>query len=74
MLALKKINYLILFLEHKGKKEKIQILEEWFNENIEYPYASYETKTFLALKTKLTIDQITNWLKYKRKKLKINCN
>ena len=36
------------------------------------PYASPKVKKELALKTELTVEQVKNWIKYQRKKLKEN--
>lgn len=50
----------------KSKK----ILEEWFTNNIQYPYPSDKTKNELAKLSKLNVKQITNWFVERRRKLK----
>ena len=46
------------------------ILNEWFNENILFPYPTKEIKEQLADKTNLTVQQVTFWMSNKRKQMK----
>lgn len=45
-------------------------MEEWFQKNIDHPYATRETKMQLSKKTNLNLTQISNWMLYRRKKFK----
>lgn len=59
----------ICYFFYKGQrlsKEAKVILVEWFSENINHPYATEETKRYLAWKTNLTKDQVKNWIKNER--------
>lgn len=50
-------------------------MEDWFQENIQKPYANRKEKEELSKKTNLKFKQISNWLMYRRKKLKkVNFN
>ena len=49
-------------------KEQIDILQEWFFDNIENPYPSTEQKQFLSELTGLTVKQIQRWFGNRRKR------
>lgn len=46
------------------------VLEDWFESNKEEPYATHEVKTELALKTKLSLEQVSCWMDNKRASIK----
>lgn len=45
-------------------------MEDWFQENINKPYANSSVKDELSKKTNLEYQQISNWLLNRRKKLR----
>ena len=49
-------------------KEQIDILQEWFFDNIENPYPSTEQKQFLSELTGLNVKQIQRWFGNRRKR------
>ncbi|ODV95198.1 hypothetical protein PACTADRAFT_80619 [Pachysolen tannophilus NRRL Y-2460] len=61
-------------IPNKGRrlpKSLVQILETWYEENIESPYLSEETLTLLVERTGLTKNQVRNWISNKRRKEKV---
>ena len=50
------------------------MLEEWFFNNKNNPYASYRNKIELSKKTNLTVNQVSKWLVKRRKKNKEQYN
>lgn len=46
------------------------ILTEWLNNNFAKPFASRDILIELAIESALTEIQVSNWLKYARKKIK----
>ena len=51
-------------------KSSKQILSSWLSENKARPFATYKIINDLANQTGLTCVQVSDWLKYERKKLK----
>lgn len=49
----------------------MKILQEWYEQNKEKPYASKQTRIELAQKTNLSVKSVSNWLRNKRKNKKI---
>lgn len=53
----------------KFTEEAINVLEQWFNSNIENPYPNRSIKLKLAAESNLTYTQVTFWLQNSRKKI-----
>ena len=51
------------------KEDQVKILNDWLIANVKNPYASYEVKKELSVKTNLSIKQIKQWLVNHRRKL-----
>ena len=72
-LSLCNINFILAKKKRKPySKIQIDYLERWFEQNKERPYASRKERLELSDATNLTQNQISFWLMYKRKKLKIS--